>query len=278
MNGFGHHLWMSFRLNFRNPQAIVFGYLMPIFFLIAFGSTFEGQRNIASHLGQLLTISILGGACFGMPSTFVSERERGVWRRYKLTPMPAGWFVASLMLARFFIVLTSGVLQVVLARVIYKAPWPLHPWELLISFTFATFAFLGVGLIIAMVANSIAAVQALGQSIFLPMIMIGGVAFPLRTLPKWCQHFAAFLPSKYAVAAVDFAVLKKAGLATSGSGFCFIALTLIGAAACLAGTKLFRWENNQKLRATALAWVMVALGMWAVVGLAAEQLDLVKKL
>ena len=37
-NGFLHHLLISLKLNFRNPQAIVMGYLVPIFFLLAFGT------------------------------------------------------------------------------------------------------------------------------------------------------------------------------------------------------------------------------------------------
>src|SRR3954470_24334431 len=85
MNGFLHHLRLTLKLNFRNPQAVVFGYVVPIFFLFAYGSVFGGQSKAAPltrQLGQLLTISVLGGACFGMPIAFVSERERGVWRRY----------------------------------------------------------------------------------------------------------------------------------------------------------------------------------------------------
>ena len=38
-------------------------------------------------MGELLTVTALGGACFGLPTTMVSERERGVWRRYRLAPV-----------------------------------------------------------------------------------------------------------------------------------------------------------------------------------------------
>ena len=45
---------------------------------------------LARHMGELLTVTILGGACFGLPTTMVSERERGVWRRYRLAPVATG--------------------------------------------------------------------------------------------------------------------------------------------------------------------------------------------
>src|SRR3954466_11918081 len=151
MRGFLQHLLISLKLNFRNPMAVVMGYLLPIIFLLVFGAFWNttGSHKMSDQIGQLLTISILGGACFGLPIAFVSERERGVWRRYKLTPMPTRNFVISLLVARYFLVLTAGILQIILARIIYGTPWPVHPFGLWFTFTLATFAFLGIGLIIS---------------------------------------------------------------------------------------------------------------------------------
>jgi len=275
-NGFLHHLLITLKLNFRNPQAIVMGYLVPIFFLLAFGSIFNTSRmRMSDQMGQLLTISILGGACFGLPIAFVSERERGVWRRYKLTPMPTWVFVVSLEVGRYLLVLTAGIIQVGLAMALYKMPMPKHPVQMTIAFTLASFAFLGVGLVIAMLANSATAVQAWGQAIFLPMIMIGGIGVPLRMLPKWGLHVAAFLPGRYSMQAIEGAV-RKTGI--FAEWYSLLALVLIGAAGFLAGVKLFRWENNQKVGKSGLMWAAVAAGVWMVVGLGAEILHLVKKI
>jgi ABC-2 type transport system permease protein len=82
MRGLVHHLLLTLRLNLRSKQALVYGYLVPIFFLLAFGSVFRsGSPRLMRQMGQLITISVLGGACFGMPTGLVAERERGVWRR-----------------------------------------------------------------------------------------------------------------------------------------------------------------------------------------------------
>jgi len=275
MRGFIQHLWISLKLNFRNPMAVVMGYLLPIIFLLVFGAFLNTPtQKMADVMGQLLTIVILGGACFGLPIAFVSERERGVWRRYKLTPMPTRNFVISIIVARYFLVLTAGILQIVLARLIYKTPLPKHPFQLAFAFTLATFAFVGIGLIISMVANSVTSVQAWGQAIFLPMLIIGGVAIPLRMLPKWGYHVAAFLPGRYAVHAMDAAVRKGW---IRGDWFALLALVMIGASGFLAGVKLFRWENSQKLGKRGLMWAAVAVAVWGVVGIGAEMLGFVKK-
>jgi ABC-2 type transport system permease protein len=282
MKGFLNHLLISIKLNFRNPQALVFGYVVPVFFLFAYGTLFADQSKrapLTRQLGQLLTISVLGGACFGMPIAFVTERERGVWRRYRLAPLPTGGFVASMMTSRFLLVLSSAALQLALAFGVYKTPAPARPGQLFVAFIFVAFALLALGLVIGMVANSAGAVQALGQSLFLPMIIIGGVGVPLSQLPLWARHVAAFLPGSYAVKAIDSSVIPSAtGLfGPPHNAFNIVALGLIGAAGVLAGSKLFRWENQQPLGKRAGWWIFCAVAVWAAVGLCAEWLHIIGK-
>ena len=280
MRGFLAHFWITLKLNFRNPQAVVFGYVVPVFFLIAYGSVFSRMSRkepLSAYMGQLLTISVLGGACFGMPIGLVAERERGVWRRYRLTPMPAAALVGSILLSRYVIVASAALLQVVLAQHFYNTPSPRDWGRLVIGFTMTAWAFLGIGLVISMIANSTHAVQALGQSLFLPMIMIGGVGVPLKMMPKWAHHVASFLPGRYAVQALDPAFAIPAGNPKRYySEFNDLALFLVGAAAIVAATRLFRWENAQKFGVGRFwLWIGVALTAWGIVGVVAEWRGLV---
>jgi len=271
MNGILHHLLLTLRLNFRARQALVYGYLVPIFFLLAFGSVFHSSVPPLLHeMGQLVTITILGGACFGMPTGMVSERERGVWRRYRLLPASTAGLIVSAMVARYIIILLAVLMQFGLAWCLYRTPFPAHPLGELVAFSAVCFAFLGMGLIIAMLAGAVPAVQALGQAIFLPMIMIGGVGVPLRTLPPWVQHLAGFLPGRYAVEALDACYLPG-GPGLEDSKFALAALLVIGIAACIAGSRMFRWDSGQKLPRGAIPWIVFALAAWAAVGLVAER-------
>ncbi len=269
LSGLVHHLLFTLKLNFRSMQAIVYGYLVPIFFLIAFGTLFRwGKPPLLGQMGELLTISALGGACFGMPTGMVSDRERGVWRRYRLLPASTAGLVVSTMLARFVLIASAAVLQILLARICYGTWFPRHPLELLLAFCFVAFSFEGMGLVIAAAADSVPAVQALGMAVFLPMIMIGGVGVPLATLPVWAQKLAGFLPGRYAVEALQSCIDRPAGLASKG--FALIALLVIGIAGCVAGARLFRWDANQQFRASARGWVLLAVGSWIAVGITAS--------
>jgi ABC-2 type transport system permease protein len=266
--GLLRHFGLTLQLNFRSAQALVYGYLVPVFFLVAFGSVFRADTPpLLGEMGQLLTISILGGACFGLPTGLVAERERGVWRRYRLLPVPTGGLVAGTLLARLVIVASAVILQIFLARVIYGTPLPLHPVAGLVAFLFVAFAFLGLGLLVTALADDVPAVQALGQCLFLPMIMIGGVGVPLAALPAWAQQAAGFMPGRYAVDVLQRCFTAPEGL--RGAGFSLIALTVIGAAAGCAGARLFRWDAGRRTSRATLAWVGLALLAWIAVGLAA---------
>jgi len=268
MDAFLHQFRVSLNLHFRNRMALIYSYLFPTIFLIAFWVLYRYDRvPLARHMGELLTVTALGGACFGLPTTMVSERERGVWRRYRLAPVRTGTLLASTVAARYVLLVLAGLLQVVLAMAI-GMPLPNHPLDLWIAFTFVAFALLGLGLVIATLADNVPAVQALGQCIFLPMLIIGGVAVQLSSLPDWAQHVSAFFPGRYAVEAMQTAVTGQ-GLRVMG--FSLLALLLIGLAGFVAGIRLFRWDAEQRFaQRSGKGWVAMALVAWAAVGLLAE--------
>jgi ABC-2 type transport system permease protein len=269
MQGILQQIVLGIRLSFRNRMALLYGYLFPAIFLLAFRVLYRQDRiPLIQHVGELLTITILGGACFGLPTGIAAEREKGVWRRYRMLPASAAGVIAANLTARYVLLLTAGLLQLGLA-LISGMPLPQHPIELWIAFSISALAFIGLGLAIAAIAGSVTAAQALGQCIFLPMLIVGGVALPLSTLPVWAQHISAFLPGRYAVDAIQAAV-RGTDLAIS-AGFDLLVLAIIGTAAVAAGTLAFRWDTQQKPS----PWIGVAFIGCLIAGIAAESKGIV---
>ena len=252
------------RLNLRNPMAMIYGYLFPLVFLAAFAILYRHDAvPVLSHLGELLTVTALGGACFGLPTAIVAERERGVWRRYRATPAGAGTFVAGLVLSRLVLLVSAGVLQIALAMLLLGMPMPVHPAGLLLAFLLVSLALIGLGMIVAMLAGSVPAVQALGQCIFLPMLMIGGVAVRLSSLPDWVQTLSAFFPGRYAVAAIQASATGR-GLAPVT--FDLTALALFALASALVAASLFRWDGARRRAHRPL--LVAGLALWLAIGAA----------
>jgi ABC-type polysaccharide/polyol phosphate export permease len=270
MSGLSEQFVVSLRLYFRNKMGMFYGYLFPAIFLLAFWVLYRNEPiPIARHMGQLLTVTILGGACLGMPTTMVSERERGVWRRYRLTPVSTRSLVASTVVLRYFILITAGLLQLALAMSI-GMPIPRHPLGLWLAFTFVAFAFLGLGLVVATLADNVPSVQALGQCIFLPMLIVGGVAVPLASLPDWALHISRFFPGRYAVETLQACIT---GNGIGAAHFDLSALLMIGTAGFIAGAFMFRWDAQQRFATRGKGWLVVVLAAWAAVGSIAEWRD-----
>ncbi|MFT3828329.1 MAG: ABC transporter permease [Opitutaceae bacterium] len=259
---------LTLRLNFRTPLAVIYGYLLPIVFLFAFAGIFRtGRPPLLAEIGQLLTITILGSAALGLPTALVADRERGVWRRCRLLPVSPAALVGGALVARFVIVAGAVALQLTLAHAVFGTPWPANPAVFAASLLASTFAFLGLGLLIAALADGVPAVQALGQCVFLPMILLGGVGVPIAVLPGWAQRLAGFMPGRYAVTALQHGFETARG--PIGLGFALAALTVVGGAATVIGLLLFRWDNSARASRRELLGTGAALLAWLGVGLCA---------
>ena len=268
MSAFVSQLRLGLTLALRNRIGLVYGFAFPLLFLAAFKALYRHEEvPLALHLGELLTVTVLGGACFGLPTALVSERERGVWRRYRVTPAPPRLFIASTLATRYVLILAAALLQIGIAMAV-GMPRPADPAGLLVAFTVTAAAFLAMGMVIAQLAPNVPAVQALGQCIFLPMLMIGGIAVRLSSLPDWALHASAFFPGRYAVAALQRSVT---GTGQAGGAFELLCLASIGVASGVAAATLFRWDTAQRVRLRhAGPGLLLALGTWLLVGTAAE--------
>lgn len=271
MRGLLAYSGMMLRLQFRSRLAVFYGFLFPLIFLAAFRILYRYEiGHGVEHLGELLVVAILGGTCFGLPVTMVAERERGVWRRYRLLPTPIWTLVSGTIGVRFVLLVGAGLLQLLLA-VAVRMPAPAHPSDLALAFAIVSFTFCGFGLIVAMLTSSVQAAQALGQCIFLPMLALGGVAVRLESLPHWTQTLAAFTPGRYAVAALH-ACSSGEGIATVR--YDLAALLLMGAAAGVSAARMFRWDVHAgHERRSRLGWLAVTLAACLLVGFSTLRRD-----
>ncbi len=265
MRGLLSYLDLTLRLHFRQKLALFYSFLFPLIFLGAFRALYRWETvPLARHVGELLTVVILSGACLGLPVILVSERERGVWRRYRLAPVATSTLITGMIAARFVLLVASALLLLALA-VMVGMPVPDHPGQLAIGFTLVAFTFSGLGLLLGMIANSVPAAQALGQCVFLPMLVFGGVVVQVASLPVWAQQLSTYLPGGYAVDLLQ-ACANGDGLASEG--FALIALLGVGTAAFVSAIRMFRWDSQGRRESgrgvawaglTALALVIIGL-------------------
>jgi imidazolonepropionase-like amidohydrolase len=127
-------------------------------------------------------------------------------------------------------------------------------------------AFRAMGSIIGAVANSMQESQIIIQLLYFPMLFLGGATFPIAIMPNWLQIVAQFIPTTYLTTGIT-AILQGHetiwnNLAPAG------ALMLTAIVGTFLALKLFRWEKEEKMRASAKFWLVavlapfIAMGVW----------------
>ena len=257
---------IDLKLALRNRSVIFFNYLFPLTFFFIFGQAMHGERGAAMTIviAMVLVIGILGNGLMGAGIRAVQEREANILRRYKVTPItPAPLLIASVVTG-WVLYMPNVILIFTLAHFLYGMPWPQKMGSVLIFVTVAVVGFRAIGSIIASVVNSMQESQLLVQLIYLPMLFLSGVTFPLSMFPPWLLVVTQFLPATYLVTGIQGMLLRNEGLAANIQPA--LALVLTGFVGLFISYKLFRWEKGEKIRASAKLWLLAVLTPFLVMG------------
>lgn len=258
---------IDLKLALRNRAVIFFNYLFPLTFFFIFGQAMHGERGAAMTvvIAMVLVIGILGNGLMGAGIRAVQEREANILRRYKVTPItPAPLLIASVVTG-WILYMPNVLLIFTLAHFLYGMPWPRSMGSVLIFVTVAIIGFRAIGSIIASVVNSAQESQLIVQLVYLPMLFLSGVTFPLSMFPPWLLIVTQFLPATYLVRGIQGMLLQHQGLAANIQPV--LALALTACVGLFVAYKLFRWEKGEKVRASAKLWLVAVLTPFIVLGL-----------
>ena len=257
---------LDLKLALRQKSVIFFNYLFPLIFFFIFGQAMHAERGAAMTMviSMVLIIGILGNGLFGAGIRAVQEREANILRRYKVTPItPAPLLVASVVTG-WILYMPNVILILALAHFLYGMPWPQSMGSILVFISIAIAGFRSIGLILASVVNSMQESQLIVQLIYLPMLFLSGATFPLSMFPPWLLVITQFVPATYMVTGIQGMLLQKEGIGANLQPT--LALVLTTCVGLFIGYKLFRWEKEEKIRASAKLWLAVVLAPFLLLG------------
>jgi ABC-2 type transport system permease protein len=185
----------------------------------------------------VLALAVMSTAMVSLGIATGFERRYGVLKRLGPTPLGRG----ALVLAK---ILTVVVLEAIQAAVLVAAAvalgwWSPTGWLVPAAGVMAlgTVAFAGLGLLMAGRLRA-EATLALANGLYLLLLLLGGMAFPLDRLPGALEALARALPA--AALSECLRGVLTAGRVPGGS---LVVLVAWAAAAPLAAVRLFRWED-----------------------------------
>jgi len=257
---------IDLKLALRNRSVIFFNYLFPLVFFFIFGQAMHAERGAAMTIviSMVLIIGILGNGLMGAGIRAVQEREANILRRYKVTPITPAPLLAASVTTGWILYMPNVLLIFTLAHYLYGMPWPQSMRSILIFISLAIVGFRAIGLILASVVNSMQESQLLVQLIYLPMLFLSGATFPLAMFPQWLLVVTQFLPATYMVTGIQGMLLRDEGIVANIQPA--LALLVTAFVGLFISYKLFRWEKEEKIRASAKLWLAAVLTPFLVLG------------
>jgi imidazolonepropionase-like amidohydrolase/ABC-type multidrug transport system permease subunit len=268
MKGYRALIGLNLKLALRQKSVIFFNYLFPLIFFFIFGQAMHAERGAAMTIviAMVLIIGILGNGLFGAGIRAVQDREANILRRYKVTPITPGPLLVASVVTGWILYMPNVILILALAHYLYGMPWPRSFGSILIFISVGIVAFRAIGAILASVVNSMQESQLLVQLVYLPMLFLSGATFPLAMFPPWLLVITQFVPATYLVIGIQSMLARNESIAANIQPT--LALLLTAFVGLFISYKLFRWEKEEKIRASAKLWLaaviapFLCLGFW----------------
>lgn len=228
------------RAMLRNGEQLVLTLIIPILLLVGFSLAplidVGGGSRVAFIAPGVLALAVMSTAFTGQAIGTGFERRYGVLKRLGATPLSR----TGLLLAKTVAVVAVEVLQVIVIGVVAVAlgwsPRGNPLWAVLLIL-FGTAAFSGLGLLMAGTLRAEATLAA-ANLVYLVLLGLGGVVFPIEKFPEGVQHVLTLLPITALSDGLREVLTNGAGLPVTQ--LFVLACWATGALALAART--FRWE------------------------------------
>jgi ABC-2 type transport system permease protein len=243
---FGQIVRNEVRLALRRPIGLIGGVGLPVALLVIFGEvpafkqvlpSFGGGDIFDAYVPVLMCFGLAMLALLGLPIPLVSYRELGVLRRLSTTPVPRSWLLAAQGVVQLGTAVITIAAILVISMTAFGVPAPKSPGGLAVSFLLATAGLFAIGLLIAAVARTSAAVNVIGRVTFFPLMFFAGLWLPRALMPSALLDISNYTPLGAMVQAVQASM--KTGFPPA------VPLLVLAAYAVVFGylaRHFFRWE------------------------------------
>lgn len=241
----------------RSREAVVFTMAFPVIMILIFASIFDDEIAPGVNYTQYFITGMIatGLMTVGFQSLAIQipiERDRGVLKRLRGTPMPKWVYFAG----KIIMVAGIGVAEVALLLAVSIGLFDLDPpgsvekwltfaWVSLLGLTACTLC----GIAFSSVPRNARGATAVVTPVALVLQFISGVFFVFTDLPSWMQQVAALFPLKWMCQGLRSVFLPDSFAAAEPGGSWELGkVALILGAWCVIGLVLclrtFRWSDR----------------------------------
>ena len=231
----------------RNRQSRFFTIVLPVLFLVIFVSVFgndtlkNGVKGSTYYVPGLSTLGVIAGSFVNLVIAVTAQRESGVLKRRRATPVPASVLIAGRALTSIVVALSVMTVLLLIGRFGYGVKLPTHTLPgVVVTAVIGAVSFCCLGFALTTAIKNEDAAQPTVQAAILPLYFISGVFIPNVNLPTWLRDVAEVFPVQHFADGLHHAFDPG----THGAGFVWSdigMLVLWGAAGLAVALWRFKW-------------------------------------
>src|SRR3954447_26697036 len=246
--------WHQFRYDLRaflrNRQSRFFTLALPVIFLVIFASVFSGETvdvaggeldESVAYVRALIAMGLIGAAFGNLIVSVTEQRESGILKPRRATPMPASAIIGGRVLTAMATALAITVVLLAVGWIAYGAHVPgRSAGALIVTVIVGAASFCCLGFAVASMVRNEDAATPVTQAVMLPLYFISGVFVPTDTLPHWLLQVASLFPVRHLAAAL----LAAYNPHVRGAGFAWSDLLVVavwGVGGLVLAVRRFSW-------------------------------------
>jgi len=199
--------WMEIKLFLREPIGAFFTLVFPLMMLFLFGSIygntpnamFGGHGTVDISVPAYTAMIIATSGLLSISITMAGQREQGILRRLRTTPIHPFVILAAQVIVVFLMTCLGMVLLIVAGKLVYHLRFEGNALSVLAGFILCSLSFFALGFILAGLMPTARTAQVVGMVLLYPMLFLSGAGIPRELLPDAIQKVAKFLPLTYVV-------------------------------------------------------------------------------
>jgi ABC-2 type transport system permease protein len=247
MKAFSVMLKTELKLSLRGMDMFIFAVCLPVVVTVVIGILYGGKPAfdgadytfMEQSFGALSTIAICAGGVMGLPLLVSDYRQKGILKRFKVTPIRPAMILAVHVTIYILYSLVSLVLVYATAALFFDYRM-VGSWLLFGSaYLLIMLSVFSIGMMVGGVARDAKIAGVIASLLYFPMLIFSGATLPYEVMPTTLQRAVDFLPLTQGIK-----LLKAASLGLPMVGvWTAIAVMAVIAVGCIAiSVRFFKWE------------------------------------
>ena len=227
----------------RDKMSLFYSLAFPLLLMIGLGYYFNEDYQQLKIIAGVTAISTIFWGMQGIAFQVHEQRNRGVYKLLKLTPMSLSLFIVIMVLARTLV----GVLINIVVWLVGILVFGIDVSTMTVVNTFllmiiGSLCFTTIGFVISNLARNEAQINMFSNLIQLPMIFMSEAFYSLKNAPEWVVFIGKILPFEHYAKALRGLMLEEGNILLAGYGVPLIYLVF----ALFISILTFKWDSSRE--------------------------------